>query len=217
MIRRSIASLTELAQCKSVLHIWVVMSAVASAFFLTLFLASCLVLIQASQVSRSVASELTRMEATIAAVGRDFYQTGRVLYQWHRELQARVVEIASELTSESESTSLQLLILATGVSTLSTLILLAVTNGAFRRDPGQILLAIAEFLYSKRSYSSVLEPTIRDLQEEHYEALCAGRLWKARYALMRGYWSFWSAGLAEFSGAVLRKLLKALGLGMSNT
>ncbi len=84
------------------------------------------------------------------------------------------------------------------------------------RSPGFKLLALAEFLFSRKIYKKVLQPIIRDLQDEHLEALAAHRLWKARYVRLRGYCAFWSAVWAQFSGSLVRKLLKALGVGMSS-
>jgi hypothetical protein len=61
------------------------------------------------------------------------------------------------------------------------------------RPPGAKLLQLAEFLYSRKTFKDVLEPTILDLQDEHAEALSQGRQWKASWVRVRGTWSFFNA------------------------
>ncbi len=78
--------------------------------------------------------------------------------------------------------------------------------------PGFKLLGVAEFLFSPKTCTNVLEPIIRDLQDEHNEALAALRLWKARYVRMRGYCAFWCAVSAQTSSSLVKLLLKALGV-----
>jgi len=51
----------------------------------------------------------------------------------------------------------------------------------------------AKLLFSRQAFSEILEPTLRDLFDEHREAQEAGRPWKARWVRLRGYGSFWSA------------------------
>jgi hypothetical protein len=58
------------------------------------------------------------------------------------------------------------------------------------RAPGFTLLRVAEFVYSKKVFEEIIQPTIIDFQGEYVEALAAGRNWKARWVLLRGYWSF---------------------------
>ncbi len=80
--------------------------------------------------------------------------------------------------------------------------------------PGWRLLVIAEILFSRKVRAEVLEPTVRDLQQEHLEALAAGRLSQARWVVYRGYWSFWSTVVAQIPVSLLRKaydLWKATG------
>ncbi len=85
-----------------------------------------------------------------------------------------------------------------------------------RRPAGFKLLFVAEFLFSRKTYSRVFEPTIRDLQDEHIEALAADRRWKVRYVRLRGYCAFWSAVWAQCSDSLVKKLLKVLGAANSN-
>jgi hypothetical protein len=61
------------------------------------------------------------------------------------------------------------------------------------QPPGSRLLRLAEFLCSRKTYEEVLEPAIIDLREEYHQALSAGRTWKAKWVLVRGYWSFFNA------------------------
>ncbi|HET9229059.1 MAG TPA: hypothetical protein VFR31_20445, partial [Thermoanaerobaculia bacterium] len=65
--------------------------------------------------------------------------------------------------------------------------------------PGWLPRRFAEFCFSKKTYTEVLEPVLSDMQKEHFEALAAGRTWKARVILARGYWAFWSAVFAQLT------------------
>jgi hypothetical protein len=76
------------------------------------------------------------------------------------------------------------------------------------RPPGFRLLAVAEFLCSRRTYEEVFLPTVQDLREEHAAALVAGREWKARWVLLRGYWSFISAAGLQSAVRFARRALK---------
>lgn len=72
--------------------------------------------------------------------------------------------------------------------------------------PGWGLRRFAEAFFSKKTFTQVLEPTLSDMQKEHFDALAAGRLWQARMALVRGYWSFWSAALAQLPISFARRV-----------
>jgi len=63
--------------------------------------------------------------------------------------------------------------------------------------PGYRLRALAEFFFSPKVYQEIFEPTLRDLYDEYCEALNAGRPKKAAWVRVRGYWSFWSAFIAQ--------------------
>lgn len=74
-------------------------------------------------------------------------------------------------------------------------------SGRISKAPGHYLLRIAEFAFSKKTFTEVFEPTIRDLRDEYNEALLEGRSWKARWVRSRGYWSFLNAaGLTSIVG-----------------
>jgi hypothetical protein len=74
-----------------------------------------------------------------------------------------------------------------------------------RRSPGHRLLVVAE-LFGDKTYAEVLEPTIRDLQDEHEEALVSGSIHRARLVQVRGYGAFWSAVLAQASLSLVKRL-----------
>jgi hypothetical protein len=77
-----------------------------------------------------------------------------------------------------------------------------------QRPPGLYLRALAECLFSSRIFSLVLEPTLRDLYDDYCEALKAGRLRKAGWVRIRGYWSFWSAVLAQLPVSAVKVVYK---------
>lgn len=58
------------------------------------------------------------------------------------------------------------------------------------RVPGLTMLKIARFLYSKKTYERQFEPLFADLQEEYFEALHQGDIWKARWLRVRYLWAF---------------------------
>lgn len=66
-----------------------------------------------------------------------------------------------------------------------------------RRPPGYRILYFADLFFSNKTRRDVLEPTVRDLQDEYAAALSEQRPWKARIALLRGYVAFWAAVVAR--------------------
>lgn len=72
--------------------------------------------------------------------------------------------------------------------------------------PGFKLQIMASFLFSPKTYSEVLEPTLCDLQVEHSEALARRCFGKARWVTLRGYFSFWSAVFALAPVSLLKRL-----------
>jgi hypothetical protein len=74
------------------------------------------------------------------------------------------------------------------------------------RPPGWRLRRFAEFFFSKKTFTEILEPTLSDMQKEHFEALAADRPWKARMVLVRGHWSFWSAVVAQLPISLARRV-----------
>ena len=63
--------------------------------------------------------------------------------------------------------------------------------------PAWLLRNFAKTVFSHGTYTNVFEPILRDLYDEFCEALVEGRPWKARWVLLHGYWSFWSAVFAQ--------------------
>ena len=82
-----------------------------------------------------------------------------------------------------------------------------------KAPPGYKLLAFAQFLYSKKSYTIIFEPIVSDLQDEHIEALAAEQICKARWVLLRGYWSFWAAVVAKAPLSLVKWIWSAMGPG----
>jgi hypothetical protein len=74
------------------------------------------------------------------------------------------------------------------------------------QPPGWNLRRFAELCFSKKTFTQVLEPALSDMQKEHFDALAAGRPWQARMALVRGYWSFWSAVAAQLPISFARRI-----------
>lgn len=70
------------------------------------------------------------------------------------------------------------------------------------------LQGLADFLFSRRTYEAIMEPTLRDLLDEYCEALAANRPWKARWVRVRGYWSFWSAVFAQLPISAVKMVYK---------
>ncbi|ANM29128.1 hypothetical protein ABI59_05230 [Acidobacteria bacterium Mor1] len=74
--------------------------------------------------------------------------------------------------------------------------------------PGSALLRFACCLFSKGTFDKILEPAILDMRHEHFEALHEGKKWKARFTLLRGYWSFWSAVVAQLPISVVKLVVQ---------
>jgi hypothetical protein len=94
-------------------------------------------------------------------------------------------------------------------SAVSFLLLLGIL--ASRRipvPPGACLRIVADFLFSRRTYVEILEPTLRDLFDEYCEALNQKRPWKARWVRVRGYWSVWSAVFAQLPISAVKMVYK---------
>ncbi len=79
-------------------------------------------------------------------------------------------------------------------------------RSSIQRPPGFKLITIAE-LFSRRIRTEVLEPTIRDLQKEHLDALAQGSVRLAHWVVFRGYVSFWSAVIALAPVSLLKKII----------
>jgi hypothetical protein len=78
------------------------------------------------------------------------------------------------------------------------------------RAPGTYVLNISEFLFSPKTLTMMVNPIIADMQGEYFEALAAGRRYKAICVCVRGYWSLVKAlglfSLVRTVAAVWRKV-----------
>jgi hypothetical protein len=63
--------------------------------------------------------------------------------------------------------------------------------------PGWCLHRLAAFAFSRRTFETVIEPTLSDLQAEYLEALQQGDQRKAAFVRFRGYLNFWTHILAQ--------------------
>ena len=79
---------------------------------------------------------------------------------------------------------------------------------ALRKFPGFLLRSIGEFVFSAKTFRIVIEPILRDLFDEYCEALAAGRPFKARWVCIRGYYSFWSAFVAQLPISAVKMVYK---------
>jgi hypothetical protein len=74
--------------------------------------------------------------------------------------------------------------------------------------PGCSLRGLAELIFSPKTCQEVFEPICRDLFDEYCEALKQGKIWKARVALVRNYWAFWSAVAAQAPVSAVKVIVK---------
>jgi hypothetical protein len=70
--------------------------------------------------------------------------------------------------------------------------------------PGWRLRGVAEACFSRKTFALVFEPPLSDMLKEYTEALSAKRHFQARMALVRGYWAFWSAFIAQLPVSLLK-------------
>jgi hypothetical protein len=82
-----------------------------------------------------------------------------------------------------------------------------------QRVPGSGLRVFSESIFSRHTYSKVLEPILRDLLDEYCAALAEKSPWKARLVRMRGYWSFWSAVIAQMPISVVKTIYQIWKIG----
>jgi hypothetical protein len=81
-----------------------------------------------------------------------------------------------------------------------------IRHSELRNVPGTQLQRLAKFFFSKRVYQLILEPILRDLLDEYCDALSRGEYGKALWVRVRGYWSFWSAVIAQAPISVVKKI-----------
>ncbi len=101
------------------------------------------------------------------------------------------------------------------VGPLLSWILEALRRRRLPKPPGWRLADFSRFVFSRRTYTVVLEPTLRDLLDEYLAALAEGQPRKATWVRWRGYFAFWSAVVNQLPVSFLRllvKLWKAAGI-----
>jgi hypothetical protein len=74
--------------------------------------------------------------------------------------------------------------------------------------PGSKLLTIAEFFYSKKTYTLRFKPIVADMRQEYFEALYEKRVWKARWMYGLYVWKFFCAMGLSWGFSLLEKILK---------
>ncbi|HEV7689770.1 MAG TPA: GcrA family cell cycle regulator [Hyphomonadaceae bacterium] len=72
------------------------------------------------------------------------------------------------------------------------------------RPPGGFLLSLSRFIYPKRMFERIFEPTISDMREEFYQALSEGKVWKAKYIVVRGHVAVFNAAGLQVPVSLLR-------------
>jgi hypothetical protein len=78
---------------------------------------------------------------------------------------------------------------------------------AIARAPGWRLNAFAKFVFPKKIYERVLQPTLADLESEYAEALAEGDVLKAKWVKVRGIYSFWAAALLQLPVSLVRLIV----------
>jgi hypothetical protein len=78
------------------------------------------------------------------------------------------------------------------------------------KPPGFLMLRISRLLMRPDAFTRYVVPFVADIQHEYFEAWKAGERWRARWAVLRGYWHIlWPlfAGIA----ATVRALVNLKG------
>ena len=70
--------------------------------------------------------------------------------------------------------------------------------------PGTILMALCEFVFSKRTFKAIFEPTISDMRLEYYDALQLGRRWKARLVVVQGHAACFTAATVNLPVSLVK-------------
>lgn len=124
-----------------------------------------------------------------------------LLLLFHRRIISALIRILVVVLARTDRDMAKILELSKGKPEVSHL-------GAFLvfSPPGWGLRRFADFCFSKKAFTEILEPALSDMQKEHIEALAASRPWKARMVLARGYWSFWSAVVAQLPISLARRV-----------
>lgn len=75
-----------------------------------------------------------------------------------------------------------------------------------KRAPGTGLISLVEFLYPPKTVEGVFRPLVADWRIEHFDALQANRIWKARWVSLRYRISFVTAMGLSKAFSIVRKL-----------
>lgn len=141
-------------------------------------------------------------------------------YQRHLLMMSRTLVISAVASALPAVSTLQE---TTGISWLVKAYLLAIivtsvivgfvpwysTRRVVEVPPGWALLSFLAWLFSTRTIDRVFKPAVSDMQKEHIDALAEGKTWKARWVVVRGYWSVGAAVVAQAPISVV-KLFVAL-------
>jgi hypothetical protein len=73
--------------------------------------------------------------------------------------------------------------------------------------PGWRLHRAARWLFSGKTFITVIEPVLSDMQVEFFEALAAKQPIKARWVQFCGYWTFWQHVALQIPVSITRVLL----------
>lgn len=70
--------------------------------------------------------------------------------------------------------------------------------------PGTTQDHIARFLFSRKTYETVLKPAIAEMQHEYFEALSRGEQHRARWIKWRGITCFWGTMVMQMPVSLTR-------------
>lgn len=80
--------------------------------------------------------------------------------------------------------------------------------------PGAWVLAVAEFVFCRRTYDRVFVQAIADMRGEYFEALATKRLHKAQWILVREYARLVLTVVLQIGAGLTSRIVKAvIGLG----
>ena len=81
------------------------------------------------------------------------------------------------------------------------------------RPPGTLVLNVADFLVSPKTYERIYVEMVAEMQLEYFAALQQGRRWKARVARGRGYLAIAWTSLALLVRSPLGRIVRLLKMG----
>lgn len=142
-----------------------------------------------SHLSVYVSDSLQRLDNLTKRFEKEYEKS---LLQRHSQLLLKWSQL--RLTDDPRSTwKMVSLFVGDGIAVLGALIRSVYEYDGEKlvsQPPGFTLLALADFLYSKKTVEQIAAPLIADMQFEYNEALFEGRKYKAMWVRVRGGWSF---------------------------